>query len=118
MPEKLKKKEKIKIDKEDWDLVIRSFKDVNEKYKLLFNDIKFIKEELDKKKEGIIPQPLKVGTSDDDVFFCATLHFGVPETIQELAQQKISLEEFKVKLEKLMRGYKIGQTQAQILKKL
>ena len=110
---KTKKKEKITIDKEDWDLLIKS-------YTGLTKDMKFVKEELQKRdKVEVVPQPQqKVGAYKDSVFMCATIHFGAPKDIQEVAQQKVALEEFKIKLEKLMREHKIGQVTAQILKKL
>ena len=109
-------REKIKIDKEDFDKFLEMSKELTEKYNSLFNEVEIVKKSLIEKQ---IPQSeAKVGAEKDSAFQSFEIRFITINTPEDLARHQVQIQEFRKKLESLMREYKVAQLNATILKRL
>ena len=118
------KKEKIQIDKDFLDKVLKSNADtkkVSEDLIKAFDEINEKLIEIQENSKELSPVISEKEPDDDIAFFCNTVSCvsksKIP-TIQEIAMKKIQEQAFSVDLKKIMIKHKIVQVSASLLKNL
>lgn len=113
--EKIEKKDKIEVDKEFLESVVKSNSDLRQQVEFVLKDI----EELKKKKEMSIPSsssPMVDDPKTKSIFWSAEI-FIKPKSVQEQRELDFAINQFRKDLEVLMRKNNICSLTASIFYK-
>jgi hypothetical protein len=117
-----KKEEGIIVDKDFLKMISDTVQTLKNKIEKLEqgkdDEVLKLKQEIEGLKQlpqlKVAPQP----SGEEGAFWCAEISFHSAKTPQELALTQQKIQEFRKKLEQLMKEHRVSQVSASILKKL